>query len=280
MGGDYRKFTVEMQLMNDEYRLWRSGIDGSTCIVESYKDKRSLYFAVSNLLPSASLLSQGNREYRLILMGVNEGEIIHRDFGSFFVDQKGDGSFFKKFTGPALECYTHCLLVSADRADGSIETIMSGEMPFFHKPEEEMSEEPAGPCQFDVTWKSIFDNVSDKNAVAAFSESMDETGAKWYRISSGSQIPAPLTNCRDQVEKYGHYIVGQRESSYYIGIPGRFLQGEQPLREQKCFVLWQPIRGGEKFFKELSELTEKLQEEIFGYWIGGIDTVSGEIIPL
>lgn len=109
MGGDYRKFTVEMQLMNDEYRLWRSGIDGSTCIVESYKDKRSLYFAVSNLLPSASLLSQGNREYRLILMGVDEGEIIHRDFGSFFVDQKGDGSFFKKFTGPTLECYTHCL---------------------------------------------------------------------------------------------------------------------------------------------------------------------------
>lgn len=107
MGGDYRKFTVEMQLMNDEYRLWRSGIDGSTCIVESYKDKRSLYFAVSNLLPSASLLSQGNREYRLILMGVDEGEIIHRDFGSFFVDQKGDGSFFKKFTGPTLECYTH-----------------------------------------------------------------------------------------------------------------------------------------------------------------------------
>ena len=153
-------------------------------------------------------------------------------------------------------------------------------MPFFQKPEEEVTEATAMPCQFDETWKSIFDNVSDKNAVAAFSESIDETGAKWYRISSGSQIPAPLTNCRDQVEKYGHYIVGQRESSYYIGIPGRFLQGEQPLREQKCFVLWQPIRGGEKFFKDLSELTEKLQEEIFGYWIGGIDGESGMITPL
>lgn len=280
MGGDYRKFTVEMQLMNDEYRLWRSGIDGSTCIVESYKDKRSLYFAASNLLPSASLLSQGNREYRLILMGVDDGEIIHRDFGSFFVDQKGDGSFFKKFTGPALECYTHCLLVSADRGDGSIETIMSGEMPFFEKPEEETSTLSTEPTHFDELWESIFAEASSQNAVAAFSESMDETGAKWYRISCGSQMPAPLTNCREQVEQYGHYIVGQRDSSYYIGVPGRFLQGEQPLREQKCFVLWQPIRGGEKFFKDLSELTEKLQEEIFGYWIGGIDGDSGEIIPL
>ena len=95
MGGDYRKFTVEMQLMNDEYRLWRSGIDGSTCIVESYKDKRSLYFAVSNLLPSASLLSQGNREYRLILMGVDEGEIIHRDFGSFLSTKKETAAFLR-----------------------------------------------------------------------------------------------------------------------------------------------------------------------------------------
>ncbi len=130
MGGDYRKFTVEMQLMNDEYRLWRSGIDGSTCIVESYKDKRSLYFAVSNLLPSASLLSQGNREYRLILMGVDEEKLFIR-ISDLFCRPKRRRQLFKKFTGPTLECYTHCLLVSADRADGSIETIMSGEMPFF-----------------------------------------------------------------------------------------------------------------------------------------------------
>ena len=206
------------------------------------KDPYILQFQI--FLPSASLLSQGNREYRLILMGVDEGEIIHRDFGSFFVDQKGDGSFFKKFTGPTLECYTHCLLVSADRADGSIETIMSGEMPFFQKPEEEVTEATAMPCQFDETWKSIFDNVSDKNAVAAFSESMDETGAKWYRISSGSQIPAPLTNCRDQVEKYGHYIVGQRESSYYIGIPGRVLQGEQHCANKNALFCGSPFAEG------------------------------------
>lgn len=272
MGGDYRKFTVEMELMNDEYRLWRNGIDGSTCIVESYKDKRSLYFSVSNLLPSASLLSQGNREYRLILMGADEGEIIHRDFGSFFVDQKGDGSFFKKFSGPALEAYTHCILVSSDRKDGGIETIMSGEMPFFKKAEEETA--------FDGVWGSVFGDLQGNQAVDAFSEELDETEAKWYRISRGGEVPGPIAGCKAQIEKYGHYIAGQKGESCYVGIPGRFLKAEQPLAEAQCFALWQPIRGGEIFFKDLAELTGKLQEEIFGYWIGGLDKDTGEIIPL
>ena len=94
------------------------------------KIKDPYIFAVSNLLPSASLLSQGNREYRLILMGVDEGELFI-GISDLFCRPKRRRQLFKKFTGPTLECYTHCLLVSADRADGSIETIMSGGDAFF-----------------------------------------------------------------------------------------------------------------------------------------------------
>lgn len=276
MRGDYRKFTVEMELMNDSYRLWKHGMDGVVCMVESYKEKRSVYFAVSNLLPSASLMAEEDKEYHLMLMGVDEGELIHRDFGPFFVNQKGEGSFFRKFAGPPLESYTHCLFLTVSRETGKTETILSGAMPFYRTEEKLTADSGCLPPQ----WRQAAERLAEEGNADVFSPDRDETGARWRRIGEPEELPEALEPCRGMIERYGHYIVGEREGRFFVGVPGRFLQAEQPCREGENFVLWQPIRGGERFFGDLSEMTEKLQEEIFGYWIGEIDRESGEVLPL
>lgn len=263
MGGEYRKYTVEMKRVTDAYRLWKRGTDDCACVVESYKNKRSVYFAVSNLLSSCGLLTDANKEYHLVLMGADDGQLIHRDFGAFFVNQRGDGTFFKKFDGPPLESYTHCLFLAVNNETGKTDTIFTGSMPFFQEEK-----------KFDILWKAFFGQCTAANALEVFSADRDETGAQWHRISDIKALPAPLESKSGAlIGKYGHYILGERDGEFFAGVPGRFLKAEKP----EGFALWQPMRGGEKFFDDLSELTGRLQEEIFGYWISVVDSESGEI---
>lgn len=279
MSGDYRKYAVEMALTGSEYRLWKKGADNCVCVVESYKSKRSIYFAVSNLLSSSSLQTNGGREYHLVLIGAEDGQLIHRDFGAFFINQKGEGSFFKKFEGAPLECYTHCLFLGVEIETGKTETIMSGKMPFFNETEE--SREEIG--EFDLKWRTSLDLCTESHEIQAFSKDRDETAAKWYRISreEGTEaVPEPLADCGALIEKYKHFILGEKDGRYFAGVPGRFLKAEQPCREEGRYTLWQPIRGGEEFMGDFSDLSETLLEEIFGYWIGAIDGTTGEITAL
>ena len=84
MSSDYRKYTVPMEYAAEGFRLWKHGVDRAVCVLETYREKRSVYFAVSNLLPSR-LLSEQKKEYHLMLLGASDGELIHRDFGTFTV---------------------------------------------------------------------------------------------------------------------------------------------------------------------------------------------------
>lgn len=289
---DYRKFIIEMERVTSGYRLWKRGLDTVNCVVETYKNKRSVYFAASNVLPSEVLMREAKKEYHLLLLGVDEGELIHKDFGVLYINSAGEGSLFKKFTGPAIACYTHCLVVALHSESGETETIFSGTMPFF-QPEpaeikteetERISAELEACAQeqngFTRCWHEVFTNFCQQESVEIFDRTRDETGARWCRVSDCAVLPDPLESCSNLIAQYGHYTIGRKEDLYFVGIPGRFLQREQPCREQGQFVLWQPIRGGEKYYHDLSEMTPKLQEEIFGYWIGGIDGDSGEIFPL
>ena len=108
------------------YRLWKRGRQSVVCVFETYKEKRAVYFSVSNLLPSSVLLREEGREYHLILLGSSDGEIIHMDFGVFSVNPRGEGLLRRKFTGPPLSCYTHCLLAALDRETGAAETVFEG----------------------------------------------------------------------------------------------------------------------------------------------------------
>lgn len=276
MSSDYRKFTVPVEHAAQGFRLWKHGLDRAVCTLETYKEKRSVYFAASNLLPSG-VLAEDQREYHLILMGAEDGQVIHRDFGVFHVNQSGEGSLFKKFDGAPLSVYTHCLLAAVGE-DGAAETVLSGQTPFFKEPEK-VSNAEAAASEKDP-WRTLFDRCRGGGQRGIFAEESDETGAAWWRVEGTDGLPDAMEGCRALVEQYGHFLVGKGCQSRFVGVPGRFLLAEQPMREAGCFQLWQPIRGGEAFFEDLAELEGSLAESLFGYWIGAVDEETGELCPV
>lgn len=276
MSSDYRKYTVPMEYAAEGFRLWKHGVDRAVCVLETYREKRSVYFAVSNLLPSR-LLSEQKKEYHLMLLGASDGELIHRDFGTFTVNQSGEGSFFKKFGGAPLSAYTHCLLAAAG-TDGTAETVLSGKTPFFTEPEEVSKTE--APDRDEDPWRTLFDRCQGEGQREVFSEEIDETGAVWWRMEAACGLPESLDGCRALTERYGHFLVGKGCQSWFIAVPGRFLLAEQPMADAGCFQLWQPIRGGEAFFGKLEDLSGQAAESLFGYWIGAVDEASGKILAI
>ncbi|WP_425755448.1 hypothetical protein ACPW7J_13585 [Ihubacter sp. rT4E-8] len=271
MSSDYRKYTVQMELAPDRFRLWKHGMDRAVCVLETYKEKRSVYFAVSNLLPSRALAEE-EKEYHLILMGADNGELIHRDFGVFSVNQSGEGSFFKKFDGPVLSNYTHCLLVAVGMK-GETETVLRGSTPFFTAPQK--VSDAAEPAREEKPWRKFFDQNTEDGKADVFSSEIDETKAIWWRVEKNEGLPDGFASCGDLVEQYGHWLMGKTKQRWFIGVPGRFLLAEQPVVRGESFQLWQPIRGGEAFFDDLAGLSGDVAESLFGYWICEVDRETG-----
>ena len=268
MKGNYQKFVINMERQTDAYRLWKHGSDEVVCVLETYREKRSVFFSVQNLLPSNYLHKDKSGAYHVVLLGAENGQLLHEDFGVFHVSQNGEGTFFQKFTGPALSSYTHCLLVVDWRSDAEPEVIYQGETPFFCKAERSDS------------WEELRKWCESQTPTKAFSAKIDETKASWYRVPAEEPLPEVLEMAKSYINRYRHYLFGCNGERYYVGIPGRFLQKEQPCREKALFFLWQPLRGGEKFFDETATMTARQQEEIFGYWIAEVNLETGGLKPL
>lgn len=268
MQDKYQKFIINMRLENEDFRLWKNGIEETVCILETYKEKRSIYFSVSNLLPSETLYAQDGLFYHVLLLGTDQGKIIHKDFGEFRVNQSGEGSFFQKFSGVPISCYTHCLLTASGPAAEQMVIIYQGVTPFFSAATERDA------------WRDVVSACNERRKTEVFSKGVDETRACWYRIDVKSPLPDVLRFASAQIEQYSHYIIGRKDATYYIGIPGRFLQREQPCREERLFLLWQPLCGGEHFFASPEEMNIQQQERIFGYWIAELDLENGRLKSL
>ena len=61
MAGDYRKYSVEMKGGEVGYRLWKRGRQSVVCVFETYKEKRAVYFSVSNLFAVISAFERGRQ---------------------------------------------------------------------------------------------------------------------------------------------------------------------------------------------------------------------------
>ena len=99
----------------------------------------------------------------------------------------------------------------------------------------------------------------------------DETGGKWRREERLELLEKFCPEGYDSAEKYGHFIIGEKDGRNFIGIPGRFMLDEQPARGKTGFTLWQPLRGGELFYGALETIPDEAAEQIFGYWIAVLD---------
>ena len=82
------------------------------------------------------------------------------------------------------------------------------------------------------------------------------------------------------ISRYRHFIFGIDNRHYFIGVPGRFLEKEQPDGGKSGFVLWQPIIGAEGYRADEEGASLKNRQVAYGYWIAAINRQTGIIEDL
>ena len=251
MEGKYRKIMVEMRPEPEGAFFAANKTAKPICYVESYKEKRAVFFQCHNLSP---------REiYYLLLLGECDGQTVYKEFGPLHTSGNGALQHYGTFGGAKLDAYTFCILCAAV-GERDMDIIYRGSL----FPDKSL-------------WEKFCQPEKKTNA---FTPEYDETDAQWFRLESFDELPKDVQRCLPWMVKYGHYIIGRKGKRFFLGVPGRFLQKEQPLREEEIFLLWQPMRGGEAFFDSPESMTSSQQEEIFGYWIAETDEKSGQLKAL
>ncbi len=110
----------------------------------------------------------------------------------------------------------------------------------------------------------------------------DRTGAKWKKIVNITNLPLVSPGAHYFATQYRHYIFGAKPdengmaTKFFFGIPGRFLDEEQPDGGKSGFTYWQPIRGADPVFEGYRK-GEHNSRNIYGYWIVAIDGKTGDI---
>ena len=110
----------------------------------------------------------------------------------------------------------------------------------------------------------------------------DRTGAKWKKIVNITNLPLVSPGAHYFATQYRHYIFGAKPdesgmaTKFFFGIPGRFLDEEQPDGGKSGFTYWQPIRGADPVFEGYRK-GEHNSRNAYGYWIVGIDGKTGNI---
>lgn len=110
----------------------------------------------------------------------------------------------------------------------------------------------------------------------------DKTGARWKKIVNITNLPLVSPGAHYFATQYRHYIFGAKPdekgvaTKFYFGIPGRFLDEEQPDGGKSGFTYWQPIRGVESVFEDYQQ-SERANRNAYGYWIVAVDGNTGTI---
>lgn len=99
----------------------------------------------------------------------------------------------------------------------------------------------------------------------------DRTKARWKKVVNVANLPLVSPGARHFAAQYRHYLFGARPGKdgkaerFYFGIPGRFLETEQPDGGRSGFTFWQPMRGTDR------------EKTAYGYWIVSVDARTGNI---
>lgn len=108
----------------------------------------------------------------------------------------------------------------------------------------------------------------------------DRLEAEWWKVVNLSTFPIVSPGAQRMTLRYRHYIFGLTETFYYIGVPGRYLEEEQPEEGSSGFVLWQPIMGAEVYCADREGASLENRQIAYGYWIAGIRRETGDIEDL
>lgn len=135
--------------------------------------------------------------------------------------------------------------------------------------------------------KYILNSCYHSCQIAEFYENVvpfakDKTGAKWKKMVNITNLPLVSPGAHYFATQYRHYIFGAKANAkgvavrFFFGVPGRFLDAEQPDGGKSGFTYWQPIRGEDSVAGESSKESQS-NKNAYGYWIVAIDGETGNI---
>jgi hypothetical protein len=110
----------------------------------------------------------------------------------------------------------------------------------------------------------------------------DRTGARWKKIVNITNLPLVSPGAHYFATQYRHYIFGAKPDEngtavrFFFGVPGRFLEEEQPDGGKSGFTCWQPIREIRSAPKDCHR-AEQSDGSGCGYWIVAVDGKTGDI---
>jgi len=111
----------------------------------------------------------------------------------------------------------------------------------------------------------------------------DKTGARWKKIVNIANLPIVSPGAHYFATQYHHYLFGAKADEngmavkYYFGIPGRFMDEEQPDAGRSGFTYWQPIRSADGYNSADDTSEMAARKMTYGYWIVAVDGKNGNI---
>ena len=230
---------------------------------------------------------QGSYVYKLILFGKKNEKTLYKIVGDLLVSSRGKGETYLRVNpenmdgnGNGLSCFTIAIIVAVSTTDTRepLHPVLKGEL----NTKQKMA------CRKEsVTYDSYYNQyvlqccraIENKkelyNSLIPFKA--DCTRAEWLRVVNLGKFPVVSPGAQYTMTRYRHFIFGTGAKHYFIGVPGRYLESEQPDEGKSGFVLWQPIMGAEGFHAQQQGAAMKDRQVAYGYWIAAVNRTTGSI---
>lgn len=231
---------------------------------------------------------RGGYVYKLLLFGKKNEKTIYKIAGSLLLSSRGRGETYLRLNpldvdgnGNGLERFHIAIVAAVSTTDSRepLHPILRGDM----------AEKEPIKCRkaAENTYNQYYNQyileccagIENKREMydrtVPFQE--DRTGADWIRVVNLGRFPMVSPGAQYMISRYRHFIFGTDDDYYYIGVPGRYLEKEQPDGGRSGFVLWQPIVGAEGYHADEKDAPLKNRQVAYGYWIAAINRSAGTI---
>lgn len=283
---DYRNHKKSFVLMEEQSRNFaldkREKIRGYLKL-QIGEGRGSVRVGVENL----RCFERGSYVYKLIFFGKKNEKTLYKIAGDLMISGRGRGETYLRLDpadvdgkGNGLEWFTIAIVVAVSATDNRepLHPILRGslEAPVKASSKRDRKSYNSYYNQYVLQCcKAIEDKKEIYDSLIPFKE--DRTGAQWRRIVNLGKFPLVSPGAQYPMSRYRHFIFGLSPDYYFVGVPGRCLEKEQPDGGRSGFVLWQPIMGAEGYHADSEDASLESRQVAYGYWIAAINRNTGSI---
>lgn len=282
---DHRKSFVMMTEQNRAFAMDRHRKCKGYLKIETGNGKGTMRVGVENFC----CFEKRQYAYKVILFGRKKGKLIFKVLGEVPINKKGKGEIYLRFhpedvdgKGSRFSEFSMAVVVAASQVDPRevLHPVLRGTLehkdPPFQGGERVVERYNLYYCRHLLEGcRNIENKLEIYDKIVPFKE--DQTKAEWRRIVNISKFPLLSKDGQYAISRYRHFIFGTGEVYYFIGVPGRYLEREQPEGGESGFVLWQPILGAERYEADQEGASLESRQIAYGYWIAAIDKKTGFI---